>query len=321
MMHNSGMQNWDDLRIFLASARAASSRGAARSLGVNQSTVARRLRQLEADSGALLFERRARGFELTDLGHEVLAEAEKIEASFADLDRLFMSRDGRPSGRVRFSVADGLLSLIGPALLEMGRVHPNIQIEVEVNNGLVNLSYLEADVVLRVASKPTETLVGRRIAALVGAAYCSRTYLQGAPEVERLSAHRWVRWAEPWQGFGVERWISAHVPPERVMATVNSSQALQGLVAQGLGVSFLPSFSADMDPTLIRIGPRVDLGAAVWLLTHDDLRKTGRVAAFMKCVGDTLLAKRQTIEGPFADDEGGRIRGDELVDAVVTPHP
>jgi DNA-binding transcriptional LysR family regulator len=307
MMHNSSMKNWDDLRIFLASARAASSRGAARALGVNQSTVARRLRQLEADSGAGLFERRARGFELTDLGREVVVEAEKIEEAFAALDRLFLSRDGRPSGQIRFSLADGLLGLVGPVVTEMGRTHPSIQIEVEVNNGLVNLSQLEADVVLRVAAKPPETLIGRRIAALVGAPYCSRSYLAQASSVKELGQHCWVRWAEPWRGFPVEDWISANVPSSHVRATANSSQVLTGLVTQGLGVGFLPSFSADADTRLVRLGPRVEFGASIWLLTHDDLRKTGRIAAFMKCVGEALLERRREIEGPFPDTESEEI--------------
>ncbi|MCO4746123.1 MAG: LysR family transcriptional regulator [Proteobacteria bacterium] len=295
------MHNWDDLRIFLASARAHSSRGAARALGVNQSTVARRLRQLEEDAGVKLFERGARGFELTELGREVLVEAAKIEDSFAALDRLIMSRDARPSGKVRLSVADGLLSLMGPVVADVARDHPTIDIEVEVNNGLVSLSHLEADVVLRVAARPPETLVGRRIASLVGAPYGSRQYLAGASDVHRLAEHRWVRWAEAWQGFSVERWISANVAPSRVATTANSNQALTSLVAQGVGVGFLPCFSADADPELSRIGPRVELGASVWLLTHEDLRKTGRVAAFMKCAGEALLRHRGDIEGPFED--------------------
>jgi len=299
-MHNCGMQNWDDLRIFLASARAASSRGAARALGVNASTITRRLRQLETDAGVDLFERGTRGLDLTDLGREVVVKAQKIEEAFAGLDRLFASQDLRPSGKVQFSVADGLLSLVGPSVTEMGHQHPNIRVEVEANNGLVNLSHLEADVVLRVAAKPPETLIGRRIAALVGAPYASRSYLAGTAAEK---GHRWIRWAEPWRGFSVERWITANVPPSRVRATINSSQVLTALVEQGLGVGFLPSFSADANDRLVRVGPRVEFGASIWLLTHSDLRKTGRVAAFMTCVGEALLQRRQEIERPFADAE------------------
>lgn len=313
-MHNNSMKNWDDLRIFLASARATSSRGAARALGVNQSTVARRLKQLEEGGGVGLFERRARGLELTDLGREVVAHAEQIEDAFAALDRLFLSRDGRLSGRIRFSVADGLLSLIGPAIAEMGREHPEIQVNVEVNNGLSNLSHLEADVVLRVAKKPPGHLVGRRIARLMGAPYASHAYLASSTDVERLGQHRWLRWAEPWQGIANERWISANVSASHIQTTVNSNQAITDLVAQGVGVGFLPSFSADADPRLVRMAPRVELGASIWLLTHDDLRKTGRVAAFMKCAGEALLQRRSEIEGPFPDGEVA----DNLDDAALT---
>ncbi len=239
---------------------------------------------------------------LTDFGRQLAAEAEKIEESFTNLDRMVLSWDDRPTGSIRFSVADGLLPLVGPMVSEVGRKHPGIRVEVEVNNGLSRVSQLEADVVLRVASSPPATLVGRRIGTLVGAPYASHAYLQNAADLP-LAEHRWVRWAKPWQDFPVERWISANVPTSHVKATVNSNQALMSLVAQGLGVGFLPCFAADADPRYIRLGKRVELAAAVWLLTHEDLRRTGRIAAFMKVVGEALLAKRRTIEGPFPDAE------------------
>ncbi len=302
-MHNCGMQNWDDLRFFLAAARSASLRGAARTLGVNQSTVARRLNQLEANMGTTLFERRARGLALTDVGHDIVAEAESIEESYAALDRKILGRDARLSGRIRLSVADGLVPLVGSLIAEMRQLHPAIQIEVGVGNALASLSNLEADIVLRVTTSPPEHLIGRRIAQLTVAAYGSRDYLATSTTVGRLEDHRWIRWAERWQDFGTERWIGAHVSPSNVQATVNTNQALSDLVLQGLGLAFLPCFSADADPKLVRIGSRVESGASVWLLTHDDLRKSGRVAAFMKLAGERLLGRRPEIEGPFPEDE------------------
>lgn len=250
-----------------------------------------------------LFDRRPQGIALTDFGRELVSEAEEIEHAFAKVDRLILSLDDRPSGTVRFSVADGLLTLVGPMITEMGRVHPKILVELEVSNGLSRVSHLEADVVLRVASHPPETLVGRRIGTLVGAPYASRAYVRQAADDMQLAEHRWVRWAEAWQGFAVERWISANVPPSHVMATVNTNQALMSLVAQGLGVGFLPCFAADADSRYVRLGSRVEFGASVWLLTHHDLRRTVRIAAFMNVVGETLLEKRCALEGPFPDAE------------------
>ncbi|MFT7520818.1 MAG: DNA-binding transcriptional LysR family regulator, partial [Kiritimatiellia bacterium] len=164
-------------------------------------------------------------------------------------------------------------------------------------------SRLVADVVLRGASSPPEHLVGRRIASMIGAPYASVNYLPAVPTVERLAQHQWIRWAAPWQGLSVERWISANVSPSHVLATVDSVRTLTELVAQGLGVGFLPCFSADIDPRVVRVGDRVDLGASIWLLTHDELRKTGRIAAFMRCAGEALLQSRPEIEGPFPDDK------------------
>ena len=102
------MNDWDDIRFFLAAARTGSSRAAARALGVNQSTMSRRLSQFEEDQGVRLFERRARGLDLTDAGREIVESAEAIEGQFDKLYRQILGRDTRLSGRIRLSLPDSV---------------------------------------------------------------------------------------------------------------------------------------------------------------------------------------------------------------------
>ena len=197
--------NWDDVRIFLAIARAGSSLGAAKTLGINQSTVSRRLKKLENDAGVALFERRPTGLLLTEAGREMREAAEEIEERFAVLGRQVLGRDVRLTGKIRLSLADFLMHTMGPILSEFGRHYPEIELEVSISNGLVNLGKREADVILRLAGSAPEHLVGRRIATVSLAVYASQAYLDKRGTSD-LSAQDWIRWDERWRGTSIDKW-------------------------------------------------------------------------------------------------------------------
>jgi DNA-binding transcriptional LysR family regulator len=292
------VKDWDDMRFFLAAARNGSSRAAARALGVNQSTMSRRLSQFEDEQGVRLFERLARGLELTGPGQELFRSAEEIEGRFAQVERKLLGHDTRLSGLIRVSLPDFMVSSLGPTLSEFGKRYPATRTEVVVDNGFANLSQREADVVIRLAVSPPENLVGRRIASLAAGVYGSEEYLRGCDDAADLSTLDWIRWGNAWRTIPPERWIDKHVPTGNVRAVVNTNLAIEELAAAGLGVGFLACYTAEKDPRLKRVGPTFDFGLAVWLLTHEDIRRTARIATFMKFVGDELASERRHIEGP-----------------------
>ena len=164
---NAPFANWDDLRVFLAVARAGSLSGAARSLGVNHSTVFRRIAGLEETLGVRLFERMPNGYALTPAGSETLGIVERIEDKVATIDRTVTGQDLRLSGSVHITATDMLaLWLLPDHLAQFRVIYPRIEIGVAVGNQSLDLSRREADIALRIGNTPPETLVGRRVGHL-----------------------------------------------------------------------------------------------------------------------------------------------------------
>ncbi len=183
---------WDDLRYVLAVASAGSLAGAARSLGVNHTTVLRRIDAFEKRLGLRLFERLPTGYVLTAGGEELIAAARRIDETVTTLERKLAGRDLRLSGTVRVTTTDTLMGSILPEILaEFRASHPGIQVEIAVSNLMFNLTKRDADVAIRPANDPPETLVGRRVAKIAFAIYGSARYLS-KHKAKTLAEHQWV---------------------------------------------------------------------------------------------------------------------------------
>ncbi|MCF3595020.1 LysR family transcriptional regulator [Rhodobacteraceae bacterium LMO-12] len=277
---NAQLANWDDLRVFLAVARAGSLSGAARRLGVNHSTVFRRIAGLEETLGVRLFERLATGYALTPAGEETLGIVECIEADVATLDRTVTGQDLRLSGTVRITATDMLAFWLLPDLLRQFREsYPGIEVEIVVGNETLNLSRRETDIALRIGNTPPETLVGRRVGRLDFAIYGAPDYCAAHTDTD-LAQHDWI-------GFD-----SAHAPLTRQLEKLvpglcptvrsNSVACAVRLAKAGLGLAVLPCAIADQKRDLTRVAELPDnLGLDLWLLTHEDLRHTARIRAVL----------------------------------------
>jgi DNA-binding transcriptional LysR family regulator len=284
------VNDWDNLRLFLSLARTGTSRAAGRQLGINQSTVSRRLSRLEADAGVQLFERHRGGLRLTEDGHELLASAERIEDEFAVLGRQVLGRDQRLSGRIRFSLPDLMVAPVAPILVEFGRRYADIELELVVDNGYVDLTRREADVAIRLGVTMPEHLVGRRIAKSAAAIYAAPTYLETCEDPTDPKSFDWVRWDEAWRNIPPERWMDDNVAECRVQARVNTNQTMVELLASGAGAGFQLCYTADRDPRLRRVGAPFDFGLSLWVLTHEDVRATARISAFTSFLSESLSA-------------------------------
>lgn len=291
------MENWDDLRLFLATARAGSSRGAAALLDVNQSTVSRRIAQLEERAEARFFDRRPQGFVLTAAGQELLELAESIERSIETAQREIAGRDIRMEGSVRLSLPDFLVPSVSQHLPAFVEANPRIGVELVVDNGLLDLSQRQADLVFRLAQSPDAELVGHRVSPVAMAVYGCATADSSAARPVDFSALPWVRWDHAWRETPPERWIDERVAATQVRARVNNSATHSALIAAGLGVGLAPCFFCDNDPRLVRLASPMQFGLSVWLLTHADLRKTGRVRALMRFLRAKLSAEPARFAG------------------------
>ncbi|MFC0283830.1 LysR family transcriptional regulator [Camelimonas abortus] len=297
----------DDFRMVRAVARARGLAGAAAALGVNSSTVFRRLARLEATLGCALFERRRGGYALTPAGEEMVAVAETMEAAAAGFLRRVEGTDPAPSGELRVTTSDGLMTpLLADILRRFRQTYPLIRLELVLDNARLNLSRRDADIAIRATDRPPETLVGRRIGRIAWAVYGRRADFPDADGATPPQPGAGVSWI----GLGGEL---AAIRPARFVRDlaggddnvgfrVNTVRALAEAVSMGLGVAPLPCMCGDIRPDLVRLSqPYNDIATSLWLLTHPDLRNAPRVRAFMDFVGGELARRRRLVEGEEPD--------------------
>ena len=281
--------DWDNVRYFLAVARSGSVRAAAERLGVNHSTVLRRIAQLEERLGAHLFEKLPSGYRLTDAGEEVLEFADQMEASSNRLETRVFGRDQSVRGLLRVTLAPTLAThLLMPDFAEFARLHPEVEMEVLPSDEPVNLTNREADVAIRVVYDRTALplhLHGSKGPELFGGVYMSCDLLAGW----RAGAPDRVRWIVK-NIHGIPDWAREGVPPvAKVPFRTTDAEVQIVAVRQGLGMAMLPCFLGDADPLLARVpGTILHMHGTLWLLTHGETRKTKRVRLFMEFISRRL---------------------------------
>jgi DNA-binding transcriptional LysR family regulator len=293
---------WDDLRYVLAVANAGSLAGAARKLHVNHTTVLRRISAFEKRVGLRLFERLPSGYVLTAGGEELIAAARHLEDTIANVERKLAGRDLRVSGTVRVTTTDTLIASILPEILaEFRAAHSGIQIELAVSNLMLNLSKRDADVAIRPAKDPPETLVGRRVARIAFAIYGSPHYLAKHPDIDDLAGHEWVGPDDSLAGTSVAQWMRSNLAGSEITLRADSLLVLRQAAQAGLGLAALPCYLGDTSPSLVCVHePIAAMETALWILTHEDLRHTARIRAFTEFAANAFAQRRPLLEGAEA---------------------
>jgi len=273
--------DWDDLRIFLQVARSRGIAGAARTLGIDPTTVGRRLARLELSLDATLFEGVGKDRRLTESGQELMEHAETIEnAAFAATGVL----SGRPAGNVRLSIAEGFATwLIAPALGEFREAHPEIRLDIITTSGFLNPSKREADIAVMLARPRHGRLIASKLADYRLRLYGSRTYFKAheAPlQVADLKSHALVNYV-PEFNYSPELDYLNEIGPELDAAFRSTSINVQHqMVASGAAIGALPRFMGDRDERLLPVlEQEVEITRSFWLVTHADMRQLPRIDA------------------------------------------
>ena len=298
----SGM-NWDDLRFVAVVADTGSLAAAARQLRVTLSTAMRRLDQIEAGLGTRLFERHRKGYALTDAGELLVREAKLMAPRIDEVERQLQGRDLRLKGTVRLTTAFATVSyLLAQSLADFAHAHPGISVDVCESSALLDLSRREADVALRFSREPPDHWVGRQLGVVQYRAYAKR----GAPGLPQARTPLEALLAmSPWIEFGgsdnrCSRWMRSHLPPHQVRFRVDTFGSMVALLRSGAGIGVLPAYVAAGEPELVAVSNDIEeLANPAWLLTHPDLRRTARIQAFMRFVGDAVTKRLRA--APEAD--------------------
>ncbi len=295
------MLDWNDLRFFLAVARAGSTLAAARTLRTSQTTVARRIAALERAIGVPVFEKRQAGYALTPAGEELVAQAERVELAANGFVEAAAAHGRDLNGTVRITTEEVYaITLLTRLLPELHDLHPEILIDLDTSQTVRDLGAGEADVALR-STKGTQPagLVGRRLCKDDWALYCSRDYAKrhGVPSnLADLREHAfigggggnlWIHYQDWLRTLGLEGQVAIH--------HATSGGLLSG-VRSGFGIAVLPCIVADGDPDLIRCLPPRDHERVLWLFTHERVRHTPRVRAVIDFLFDRLSRHVRMLE-------------------------
>jgi len=299
------MYDWNDLRYFLAVAEEGSTIAASRRLGTNQTTVARRLTALEDALETQLFERRRSGFTLTAAGRTLYPHARTVRDNARALEAEARSENRQVHGRVRLTALEILTETVLPPMLqELKRHAPDLSVEVDSRTKHLDLGTGEADVALRVVTKPEgDAHVVRRIGAASWSVYCSRDYADrnGIPtDIDELAAHQFVGGGGPYYAPIIDEWLERHGNKVQPSITYDSPNGLLAAVRAGLGLTVLPCYVVDDDPQLIRCFKPDYCGRFLWLVTHQRCRDNPQVRLLMDHLADALkrrelyLVERET---------------------------
>ncbi len=290
---------WDDFRLVKSIAESRGLTGAAERLGVNHSTVFRRLGQLEASLGVKLFERHRTGYQLTAAGEEMQALASRMDEDVASFARKLAGQALSPAGELRVTTNDTLLvHLLTPIFARFCAQCSEVRLDVVLATQALNLSKRDADVAIRATDNPPENLVGRRAATIAWAIYGRAGDFTEPPALADLVDRPWVALGDNLSALKAARFVRERVAPERIVYKVNTVLGLAEAVEAGIGVGPLPCFIADDRPGLMRLAPpNPDFSTGLWLLTHPDLRQSARVRVFLDFLAAEIARQRRRIEG------------------------
>lgn len=301
--------DWGHLRFFLALARTGSLSRAARALGVDRNTVARRVAALEEELGLPLYERGPQGWTRTAAGDELAGLASRVEEDVLALARHADARDPAVAGAVRLTTASHVAArLLAPEVPALRERHPALVLELAVDQRPFDLTRREADLAVRMGRPRDAGLVTRKLSDVAFRLYASPAYLSGRRAVD-LAEDTFLGLDDSLASVPQERWLARVAPGRRIVFRCNSTAALHAAAKAGVGVAVLPCFFADGDPGLVRLEGPDPVPHELWLLVHGDLRRTPRVRAVIEWLDALVAGARGALAGtasPRRGDIAGR---------------
>jgi DNA-binding transcriptional LysR family regulator len=291
---------WDDVRFFLAVARTGSLSGAARALGVGHVTVGRRISLLERRLSVTLLNRTPDGFAATAAGEAILRQCIAMENAALDLERIAAGRDSLAVGSIRLTATEALAHrVIAPAIAELRKSHPALQVDLAVGVRSLDIARREADLAVRVGRPSGSGLVARKLGEVGYSLYASRSY---------LAKHRM-----PQRGKGLaECYLITFTGAPAATSPFFMNESLEGArialrcdnpliqlqaAANGIGIAELACFLGDECAGLVRIWPDEPPALrSAWLVMHEDLRRSARIKVASSAIGDAFRRHRKILQ-------------------------
>lgn len=290
------MHNWDDFRYFTAVADTGSYSQAAILLGVNHSTVSRRIQALESSHGGVrLFERTTTGYRLTEAGESIYDITQNLTQQANTASRILQGQDARLEGTINLTMPNDIfMFLMAEPLARFSQLHPNISFNMLLSKGLRNMANREADLAIRVTATPPDYLIGTKIVHLQHGLYRKKGLVLN--DVTPI-----ITWGSE---QGVPEWALQHCQNPRVVLKVDDLFAMHQAVKAGLGIARIPCFIADIvqDPHVERLPIHmVQSDFAVWVLHHQDLRKSAKINQCRNYLKQVLIENKSFFLGEHSN--------------------
>jgi len=293
--------DWDHLRYFLELARTGTLAAAARRTGVEHTTVARRIQQLEKRIGAPLFVREAAGHRLTEAGRQLLPSVEAMETAALGVEHVLGLDAGSsgPAGLVRVGATEGFGTLIlAPHLGLLTQRHPHLSIDLLAVPRMLHLSRREADIVISLERPKQGSVIVTRLTDYTLMLYGQREYLARralSTRKEDLREHEFVNYVDDLLFSKELQFLEDVFPPARFTLRSTSIMAQYQAVRAGAGLAVLPAFLADRDTLLARVLPRqARFTRTFWMSMPAEGKHQARIQAvwaFLKEVGQIEAAR------------------------------
>lgn len=291
------MNNWSDYPIFLAVAETASLTAAGEKLGISQPTVGRRIKALEQRFGAPLLTREDGRLVPTEFGYLVLDHIRRMEAEADAINRSSATLEHSLIGPVMITASEGVGDFWLPAIMqEFRKANPDIVVDINIDLRALNLAQREADIALRWMGPGTQnSLIGRKVVSFGFGLYASVDYIdkKGMPlKPEDLLNHDGVRLLMGPETFWPLDANNNLLPMPRTVMRTNNILAHFNAILCGYGIGMLAYASRPEELGLVRVLPDLERVEDLWVVAHEDLKKSARVRAAFDFIVDALQKDR-----------------------------
>jgi DNA-binding transcriptional LysR family regulator len=295
--------DWGDFKLILALSRGGSVAGAGRLLGVDSSTISRRLGAMEQAIGACLVLRGGRDFSFTAEGMTAVSAAEAMEKIVFSTTSSIHAAKTEIEGTVRISSVPSMVRLLMPLPLIVAQKHPKLSIELNAVTRMIDFAKGEADIAIRMV-RPTEIdLIAKRALELGAAVYASKTYAARRrlpSSFAELSQHPLIQYVEPLLRVPMYRWMEDYADKYAPATRVDGAEMAFSLVASGAGLSVLNCYAGDSSPDLIRVFPDPVASATGWIVYHEAARNSARIRAVTEILTEFFAERAALLAGRSA---------------------
>jgi len=300
------MFDWNDLRFFLATARHESTLKASGELGVNQTTVARRIKAMELALGVTLFHRHQSGYRLSEEGRAVLDLAADAEKAADALEQTIRTRRRSLSGTVRITGTEyAARILLAPAVSLIKSRHPEVNAEIVVTDRRLDLAAGEADIAVRAGgANELPDIVRLRMPDTVWAIYGSRPLLHelGVPAGEEdIARYPIIAGEGSLAAVSPLAYLESKADPKRIACRSNSLPSLLAATEAGLGLAALPAVAVATARDLVRCGSLPSFPAPLWICWHESRRDDPIVRLARNVLAEVIRAKQDILNGGILD--------------------